>query len=159
MNATDVRTELGGRFDAPTLVLAPAPTLVLGMPLIVRARVAWAHAARQNAKKKKAGAALDPTHHQRGCDPERRSKSIGPRQGIKTASASRKNRERELDIEIHPSEWRGRQVPAAIDPVARRRRRAITPKRKKPAPPSIQHTIGAGAIPRAGRIRQPLAKG
>jgi hypothetical protein len=65
MNATDVRTELGGRFDAPTLVL--------GMPLIVRARVAWAHAARQNAKKKKAGAALDPTHHQRGCDPERRS--------------------------------------------------------------------------------------
>ena len=35
MNATDVRTELGGRFDAPTLVL--------GMPLIVRARVAWAH--------------------------------------------------------------------------------------------------------------------
>ena len=65
MNAPDVRTELGGRFDAPTLVL--------GMPLIVRARVAWAHAARQNAKKKKAGAALDPTHHQRGCDPERRS--------------------------------------------------------------------------------------
>jgi uncharacterized protein with beta-barrel porin domain len=35
MNATDVRTELGGRFDAPTLVL--------GMPLIVRASVAWAH--------------------------------------------------------------------------------------------------------------------
>ena len=63
----------------------------------------------------------------------------------------------ELDIET-PSEWRGRQVPAAIEPVARRRRRAITPKRKKPAPPSIQHTIGAGAIPRADRIRQPLAK-
>ena len=32
-------------------------------------------------------------------------------------------------------------------------------KRKKPAPPTIQHTISAGAIPRAGRIRQPLAKG
>jgi hypothetical protein len=103
MNATDVRTELGGRFDAPTLVL--------GMPLIVRASVAWAHAARQNAKKKKAGAALDPTHHQRGCDPERRSNPSAPRQGIKTASASRKNRERELDIEIHPSEGRRRCRP------------------------------------------------
>jgi hypothetical protein len=30
MNATDVRTELGSRFDAPTLVA--------GMPLILRAR-------------------------------------------------------------------------------------------------------------------------
>ena len=81
MNATDVRTELGGRFDAPTLVL--------GMPLIVRARVAWAHAARQNAKKKKAGAALDPTHHQRGCDPERRS--------IRRPSPRDKDRERQPD--------------------------------------------------------------
>jgi uncharacterized protein with beta-barrel porin domain len=35
MNATDIRTELGGRFDSPTLVN--------GMPLIVRARAAWAH--------------------------------------------------------------------------------------------------------------------
>ncbi len=35
MNATDVRTELGSRFDAPTLVA--------GMPLILRARAAWAH--------------------------------------------------------------------------------------------------------------------
>jgi uncharacterized protein with beta-barrel porin domain len=35
MNATDVRTELGSRFDAPTLVA--------GMPLIFRGRVAWAH--------------------------------------------------------------------------------------------------------------------
>lgn len=35
MNATDVRTELGSRFDNPTLVA--------GMPLILRARVAWAH--------------------------------------------------------------------------------------------------------------------
>jgi outer membrane autotransporter protein len=35
MNATDVRSELGGRFDNPTLVG--------GMPLILRARVAWAH--------------------------------------------------------------------------------------------------------------------
>jgi autotransporter-associated beta strand protein len=35
MNASDVRTELGGRFDAPTLVA--------GMPLILRGRVAWAH--------------------------------------------------------------------------------------------------------------------
>ena len=33
-----------------------------------------------------------------------------------------------------------------------------TLKRKKPAPPSIQRTISAGAIPRAGQIRQPLAK-
>jgi uncharacterized protein with beta-barrel porin domain len=35
MNATDVRTELGSRFDAPTLVA--------GMPLILRGRLAWAH--------------------------------------------------------------------------------------------------------------------
>ncbi|MGA3307743.1 MAG: autotransporter domain-containing protein [Xanthobacteraceae bacterium] len=35
MNATDVRTELGTRLDHPTLVA--------GMPLILRARVAWAH--------------------------------------------------------------------------------------------------------------------
>jgi autotransporter-associated beta strand protein len=35
MNATDVRTELGTRLDAPTLVA--------GMPLILRGRVAWAH--------------------------------------------------------------------------------------------------------------------
>jgi hypothetical protein len=42
------------------------------------------------AKKKNVGAALDPTHHQRGCHPERRSNPAAPRQGIKTASASRK---------------------------------------------------------------------
>jgi uncharacterized protein with beta-barrel porin domain len=35
MNATDFRTELGTRLDAPTLVA--------GMPLILRGRVAWAH--------------------------------------------------------------------------------------------------------------------
>ena len=35
MDTTDVRTELGSRFDAPTLVA--------GMPLILRGRVAWAH--------------------------------------------------------------------------------------------------------------------
>jgi autotransporter-associated beta strand protein len=35
MNATDVRTELGSRFDAPTLLS--------GMPLILRGRLAWAH--------------------------------------------------------------------------------------------------------------------
>jgi len=35
MNATDVRSELGARFDDPTLIG--------GMPLILRARVAWAH--------------------------------------------------------------------------------------------------------------------
>ncbi len=35
MSATDTRTELGARFDAPTLVG--------GMPLILRGRVAWAH--------------------------------------------------------------------------------------------------------------------
>jgi autotransporter-associated beta strand protein len=35
MNATDVRTELGARFDDPTLLG--------GKPLILRARVAWAH--------------------------------------------------------------------------------------------------------------------
>jgi uncharacterized protein with beta-barrel porin domain len=35
MNATDVRTELGSRFDAPTLIA--------GMPLVLRGRLAWAH--------------------------------------------------------------------------------------------------------------------
>lgn len=35
VNATDVRTELGWRFDAPTLFY--------GTPLIVRGRLAWAH--------------------------------------------------------------------------------------------------------------------
>jgi outer membrane autotransporter protein len=34
-NATDVRTELGARFDDPTIIA--------GMPLILRGRVAWAH--------------------------------------------------------------------------------------------------------------------
>ena len=47
-------------------------------------------ASRCQTKKKKAGAALDPTHHQRGCHPARRSNPSAPRQGIKTASASRK---------------------------------------------------------------------
>jgi hypothetical protein len=41
------------------------------------------------------------------------------------------------------------RVPAAIDPVARRRRQAKRSKKK--APPAIQHPISAGAIPRAGR--------
>lgn len=35
MNATDVRTELGARFDDPTIVF--------GKPLILFGRVAWAH--------------------------------------------------------------------------------------------------------------------
>ena len=35
MNASDVRTELGGRFDNPEVIA--------GMPLLLRARVAWAH--------------------------------------------------------------------------------------------------------------------
>ncbi len=35
MNATDVRTEIGARFDDPTLVY--------GKPLILCARLAWAH--------------------------------------------------------------------------------------------------------------------
>ena len=35
MSATDTRSELGARFDAPTLLD--------GMPLILRARLAWAH--------------------------------------------------------------------------------------------------------------------
>jgi uncharacterized protein with beta-barrel porin domain len=35
MNATDVRTELGTRFDAPTVVAR--------MPLVLRGRVAWVH--------------------------------------------------------------------------------------------------------------------
>jgi len=35
LNATDVRTELGSRFDAPTFVG--------GMPLILRGKLAWAH--------------------------------------------------------------------------------------------------------------------
>src|SRR6202161_2829121 len=88
---------------------------------------------RQNAKKKKYGAALDPTHHQRGCHPARRSNPSAPRQGIKTASASRKIG-RESSTLTYPTEGRRRQVPAAIDPVARRRRRAKTLKRKFTAP-------------------------
>jgi hypothetical protein len=74
-------------------------------------------------------------------------------------AAQARRREQGIKSIPNPAEGRRRQVPAAIDPVARRRRRAKTLKRKKPAPPSIQHTISAGAIPRAGRIRQPLAKG
>ena len=35
MNGTDTRTELGSRFDDPTVVA--------GMPLVLRGRVAWAH--------------------------------------------------------------------------------------------------------------------
>ncbi len=35
MNATDVRSELGARFDKPEVVA--------GMPLLLRARLAWAH--------------------------------------------------------------------------------------------------------------------
>ena len=35
MNATDVRTELGARLDSPQVIG--------GMPLLLRARVAWAH--------------------------------------------------------------------------------------------------------------------
>jgi outer membrane autotransporter protein len=35
MNATDVRSELGGRFDNPEVIA--------GMPLLLRARIAWAH--------------------------------------------------------------------------------------------------------------------
>ena len=35
MNATEVRTELGSRFDAPTLLY--------GKPLVLYGRVAWAH--------------------------------------------------------------------------------------------------------------------
>ena len=35
MNATDLRTELGSRFDAPTLIAV--------MPLVLRGRLAWAH--------------------------------------------------------------------------------------------------------------------
>jgi outer membrane autotransporter protein len=35
MNATDVRTEIGSRFDAPTLVAR--------MPLVLRGRLAWVH--------------------------------------------------------------------------------------------------------------------
>jgi uncharacterized protein with beta-barrel porin domain len=35
MNATDIRSELGARFDDPTLLG--------GMPLILRGRLAWAH--------------------------------------------------------------------------------------------------------------------
>jgi uncharacterized protein with beta-barrel porin domain len=35
MNATDIRSELGARFDDPTLLA--------GMPLILRGRLAWAH--------------------------------------------------------------------------------------------------------------------
>ena len=35
MNATDVRSELGARLDAPMLVA--------GMPLVLRGRLAWAH--------------------------------------------------------------------------------------------------------------------
>jgi uncharacterized protein with beta-barrel porin domain len=37
MNATDVRSEIGARFDNPTLIGGDK------MPLILRARLAWAH--------------------------------------------------------------------------------------------------------------------
>jgi hypothetical protein len=53
--------------------------------------------ARWKTKKKKVGAALDPTHHQRGCHPERRSDPSAPRQGIKTASAPAEIAERERE--------------------------------------------------------------
>ena len=46
-----------------------------------------------NAKKKKAGAALDPTHHQRGCHPARRSNPAAPRQGINTRAPAGKSGE------------------------------------------------------------------
>ena len=69
-------------------------------------------ASRCQTKKKKAGAALDPTHHQRGCHPARRSNPAAPRQGIKTASAQPENRERELDIELLTG---ARQIHCAIE--------------------------------------------
>ena len=59
-------------------------------------------AARQNTKNEKAGAALDPTQHQRGCHPARRSNPSAPRQGIKTASASRKIGRESSTLRVHP---------------------------------------------------------
>ena len=58
-----------------------------------------------------------------------RSKPRWPRglingQGIKTASASRKIGRESSTAGLEPSEGRRRQVPTAIDPVARRQRRA-----------------------------------
>ena len=109
-------------------------------------------ASRCQTKKKKAGAVLDPTHHQRGCHPEGRSNPSAPRQGIKTASASRK-----IGRESSPLPPQRRSTPPGAGrdrPGSSTAAPGKTLKRKKPAPHSIQHTISAGAIPRAGRIRQ-----
>ncbi len=63
MNATDVRTELGARFDDPTLLY--------GMPLILRGRLAWAHDFVSNPSLERGlrSAAGLELHRQRRADP------------------------------------------------------------------------------------------
>ena len=51
------------------------------------------------AKKKKAGAALDRTHHQRGCHLVAPAESVSPSPRDKDRERQPENRERELDIE------------------------------------------------------------
>ena len=67
-------------------------------------------AAKQNTKKKKAGAALDPTHHQRGCHPALMVESGSP-------SPRDKDRERQLIFPIRSSaalSERGRAPPLSV---------------------------------------------
>jgi uncharacterized protein with beta-barrel porin domain len=64
-NSTDVRTELGSRFDAPTLAF--------GKPLVLYGRVAWAHGLceQSGARRRISDAARRGFHGQRCADPAR----------------------------------------------------------------------------------------
>jgi hypothetical protein len=76
MNATDVRTEIGSRFDAPTLLA--------GRPLILRGRVAWAHDFVSNpALRDAAGREL---HGQWRADPARFRAHVGRRRAVPYAA-------------------------------------------------------------------------
>ena len=84
--------------------------------------------------------------------------SVSPSPRDKDRERQPENREREFDIDVPrrrstpPGAGRDRPGSSTAPPGEKL-------KRKNPAPPAIQHTISAGAIPSAGRIRQPLAKG
>jgi hypothetical protein len=79
MNATDVRTELGSRFDAPTLVA--------GMPLILRGRLAWAHDFVSNPALGAVFQALRfKLHGQRRADPARFRAHVGRRRTLPDAA-------------------------------------------------------------------------
>ena len=73
MNATDVRTELGARFDDPTLVY--------GKPLILFGRLAWAHDFVSNPALSAAFQALPggKLHGQRRADPAELGAHLGRR--------------------------------------------------------------------------------